>query len=103
MYDRTDFNQVVEEKLRNIGILVEEAKGEGRDSILFPFFIPSDKRKHFEGFKGEVIAKLKEKDYHVTNFLPGFKPSFNGFIKEIYITWTDTGRKAGEVLEYEFR
>ncbi len=103
MYDRTDFNQVIEEKLRNIGILVEEAKGEGRDSILFPFFIPNDKRKHFEGFKGEIIAKLKEKDYHVTNFLPDFKPSFNGVIKEIFIAWSDAGRKTGEASGYEFK
>ena len=103
MYDRTDFNQVVNERLRNIHLAIDQAKQEEKESIMFPFFIMNNTDKHFHGFKGQIIDQLKSEGYHVTNLLPGFREAPMGITRDMYIAWTDRARKEGEEKGYEFR
>ena len=101
MYDRTDFEQVIEERLRNIQLVVGEAKASGREYVVFPFFVPESKYKHFSGFKKEVIARIKAQGFNVTD-LQGGRSTINGFIKDMHIVWDDEAKEAAERAGYVF-
>lgn len=104
MLDRTDFQQVFDNKLDRILAVIEEAKKEGKSSVIYQFYIPQWKHKQFDGFKAAIIEAVKKNGNHITDFLPGAKPEFHGHSREMFICWTDESRAEVENKEgYQFR
>lgn len=102
MLDRDNFEAVKDNKIRNIRLVVTEARKKKENGILYRWYIPANKRVHFDGFKNGVITGLIENGYHVTDFLPEiYTPDqqrvtpgnehllvgLTGYFRVMYITW----------------
>ncbi|MEO6283681.1 MAG: hypothetical protein ABIN80_02895 [Dyadobacter sp.] len=94
--DRTNLEDYAGAKLKSMLDFIEQQKSEGREGVHYPWYIPSNRMKHLDGFKNFIFEGLIAKGNYVTDFLPGAKQEIGGFMKDVFICWTEQAKLNAE-------
>ena len=91
------FDDYFNNRMEHINSEIKTAKEAGKESIIFPFYVPLRQDKRFDGFKSAVFDAIKEQGCQVTDFIPGtMEQSLRGYRIDIFICWTEKARHEAE-------
>lgn len=94
--DRTNLEEYAGAKLKSMTEFIELQKAEGKESVMYPWYVPLNPMKHLEGYKRFIFEGLIQEGNHVTDFLPGSQEAIGGLVRDIFICWTQQAKADAE-------
>ena len=102
--EKTPLEEVAGYKLQTMLDYVKQLKAEGKDSVLYPWYVPHNPRKYIDDFKKYIVKGLAAKKIYITDFLEGqTRAEINGKVEHVFICWTVKAKKQAEAEGMVFK